>query len=89
MTKTVTLPDGYNGHTVECLLDPIEQDGDMVKLQVKCSSMIKWVRISEWYPYYQQAEYNEYMNSAAYHDDMRQAYRQMEREAEYRAWLEE
>jgi hypothetical protein len=31
---TVRLPDGFNGDTVSCFTDPIETDGDMLKLQV-------------------------------------------------------
>ena len=25
--QTITLPDGYNGHTVKCYVEPIEVDG--------------------------------------------------------------
>lgn len=32
--KTVRLADGYNGHTVLYFTDPIETDGELVKLQV-------------------------------------------------------
>jgi len=32
--QTVRLPDGFSGDTVLCFTDPLEIDGDMVKLQV-------------------------------------------------------
>lgn len=32
--KTVRLPDGFNGDTVSCFADPLEVDGDLLKLQV-------------------------------------------------------
>ncbi len=40
---TITLPDGYNGHTVECYRTPIETDGDLVKLRVVGSAyLFRW-----------------------------------------------
>jgi len=32
--KIITLPDGYNGHTMDFYLSPIAIDGNLVKLQV-------------------------------------------------------
>ena len=47
--NTITLPDGYNGHTVECDATPIAEDGNMVKLRVTGSSyLITWVRRVDW-----------------------------------------
>ena len=47
--NTITLPDGYNGHTVECDATPIAEDGNMVKLRVTGSSyLFTWVRREEW-----------------------------------------
>lgn len=40
---TVTLPDGYNGSTVECYREPVAEDGDLVKLRT-VRGLIKWVR---------------------------------------------
>ena len=43
--KTITLPDGYNGHTSEFYAEPIETDGLLVKLQnVDKPYMIRWAR---------------------------------------------
>ncbi len=47
--NTITLPDGYNGHTVECDATPIAEDGNMVKLRVTGSSyLFTWVRRADW-----------------------------------------
>lgn len=47
--NTITLPDGYNSHTVECDAAPIAKDGDLLELRVTGSShLIRWVRRSEW-----------------------------------------
>lgn len=35
--KTVTLPDGYNGHAVQCYADPIKVDGNVATLRVVAS----------------------------------------------------
>lgn len=32
--ETVRLPDGFNGETVLVFVDPLETDGDLLKLQV-------------------------------------------------------
>jgi hypothetical protein len=45
--KTILLPDGYNGNEIECDITPIEIDGNLVKLQVNNSYLIKWCRVSE------------------------------------------
>lgn len=42
---TITLPDGYNGHTVKCYTGVLEEMGNTVKLQVAEPGkeyMIKW-----------------------------------------------
>ncbi|MBC8641673.1 hypothetical protein IAG25_33140 [Caballeronia sp. EK] len=42
----VCLPDGYNGHTVNCLVEPIARDGSLVKLRVAergREHLIRWV----------------------------------------------
>jgi len=45
--STMTLPDGFNGDTVKCFRDPIETDGDFVKLRVAGRShMIRWANKS-------------------------------------------
>lgn len=31
--KTILLPDGYNGHKARFFVNPLEVDGDLVKLQ--------------------------------------------------------
>ncbi len=47
--NTITLPDGYNGHTVECDATPIEDDGNLLKLRVTGSPyLFRWVRRAEW-----------------------------------------
>lgn len=48
--NTITLPDGYNGHTARFYSRPIAIDGDLVKLQ--CAElgkeyMIRWASIEE------------------------------------------
>ena len=43
--KTITLPNGYNGHTVKCFTKIIEEDENTVKLQVAEPGkeyMFKW-----------------------------------------------
>jgi hypothetical protein len=48
MTATISLPDGYAGHTVECEADPIESDQTCSKLRVAGSPyLFRWVRTSE------------------------------------------
>ena len=50
--ETITLPDGYNGDTVQCYAKPIEEDGNMLKLRVAEPGrdyMIKWCRMSTWF----------------------------------------
>ena len=38
---TLTLPDGYNGpHGILCYSDPVEVDGNLVKLQVAGSTYL-------------------------------------------------
>jgi hypothetical protein len=47
---TITLPDGYNGHTVQFDTNPIEFDGEWVRL--RCVSPGKeWIRLWLHIPY--------------------------------------
>lgn len=44
---TVTLADGYNGHTKQFFASPLEVDGDLVKLRCAepgAGTMIRWAR---------------------------------------------
>lgn len=44
----ITLPDGYNGHTVECYTTPLEVKDGIAKLQVVGSTyLIKFIRVDE------------------------------------------
>lgn len=47
--ETITLPDGYNGHTVECYAKPLEiGDDGLAKLRVVGSTyLIKFIRADE------------------------------------------
>lgn len=45
---TIILPDGYNGHTVECDAEPIERDGDEFKVRVTGSYLTRWVSRQQW-----------------------------------------
>ena len=48
--KIIILTDGFNGHTVKCFAEPLEVDGNLVKLQVAEPGkeyMIKWARREE------------------------------------------
>lgn len=48
--RTVQLSDGYNGATMSFYIDPLEVDGDLVKLQCAekgKSHLIRWARKSE------------------------------------------
>lgn len=48
--KKVILKDGYTGEHVICFADPLETDGDLVKLQVAevgKTHLIRWVYVSE------------------------------------------
>lgn len=47
---TITLPDGYNGHTVELYAEPIRRDGDHVLL--RCAEpgrefLIRWAHVGD------------------------------------------
>ena len=48
MYEAINLPDGYNGHFVECICEPIKKDGNVYKLQVKDSYLIKWCTRNQW-----------------------------------------
>lgn len=42
--KTVVLPDGYHGSTIECNVEPLVVDGDLVKLGVTDKPwLIRWI----------------------------------------------
>jgi hypothetical protein len=45
--KTVFLPYRYRGDVVECAMEPLMYDGDLVKLRVAGSHMIRWARIHD------------------------------------------
>ena len=47
---TITLPDGYNGHTVECDIYPVlDIDKTSVKLRVTGSDyLFRWCPIEDW-----------------------------------------
>lgn len=85
---TIKLPDGYNGHIVECECEPIEKDGDAYKLRVKGSYLIKWCTRQQW----ESAMYDTYldeMQSAVDREYENEMYQQMEREARRSSWLAE
>lgn len=48
--KTITLPDGYNGHTAKSYTEPVQRDGNLVKLM--CAEpgkeyMIRWAEYAK------------------------------------------
>lgn len=48
--KTIDLPDGFNGATMAFYVEPIETDGELVKLQ--CAEphkgfLFRWARMSD------------------------------------------
>lgn len=43
----VTLPDGYNGDTVECYRKPISIENNVAKLRVVNSYLIRYVSVSD------------------------------------------
>lgn len=48
--KIIELPDGFNGATMAFYADPIEVDGEMVKLQCALPGkghLIRWARKSD------------------------------------------
>ena len=46
---TITLPNGYNGDTVECECKPLEYDGGCYKLKVAGEeNYIRWVSVVDW-----------------------------------------
>lgn len=46
MAQTITLPDGYNGHTVELHAEPLSVERGMVMLAVVGREwLIKWVSL--------------------------------------------
>ena len=89
---TIKLPDGYNGHFVECECDPIEKDGDNYKLRVKGSSyLIKWCsreqwEVAMWEAYTSEVESGINEEYANYEAEM---YREEERRQKYEQWREE
>lgn len=47
--QTALFPDGYNGHKIECDLEPLMVWATTVKLRVTGSSyLFKWVFTHEW-----------------------------------------
>jgi hypothetical protein len=45
-TKTIVVSDGFNGHTISCFINPIDQDETSLKLRVAEPGkeyMFKWV----------------------------------------------
>ena len=46
--KTAIFRDGYNGHKIECELEPIETLATSVKLRVTGTHLSKWVYTQEW-----------------------------------------
>lgn len=47
MPDTITLPDGYNGHTCRVYTKPIEVDGNLAKLRVVGSTyLFRWCQLS-------------------------------------------
>ena len=53
MRETITLPDGYRGHTIKCYIEPIiDETNGAVKLQVAEEGkeyMFKWVYKDQYY----------------------------------------
>ena len=48
--KIIEIPDGFNGATMAFFADPIEVDGDLVKLQCALPDkghLIRWARKSD------------------------------------------
>lgn len=48
--KTIQLPDGYNGSTLPFYAEPIETDGQLVKLQCAAKGleyMHRWARSAD------------------------------------------
>ena len=44
-SRTVFLPDGYNGELIECEAEPLKYDGNLVQLRVAGSShLTRWAR---------------------------------------------
>jgi len=84
---TIKLPDGYNGHFVECEYEPIEKDGDNYKLRVKGSYIIRWCTRQQW----EAACYEAYTAEAyrSLESEYARDYQRMEREAKYQAWLKD
>ena len=50
----ITLPDGYNGDTVQCNAEPLEIDGPVIKLAV-IGGGVRWVRLKEYRERYENA----------------------------------
>lgn len=47
MKTTIALPDGYNGHTARFYTEPVQTDGELVRL--RCAEpgkeyMLRWAR---------------------------------------------
>lgn len=88
---TIKLPDGYNGHIVECECEPIEKDGDNYKLRVKDSHLIKWCSRQQW----ESAMWEAYTSeielglSEEYARYEAEAYKEEERRQKYQQWFAE
>jgi hypothetical protein len=82
---TIELPDGYEGNFVECECEPIEKDGEIYKLRVKGSHLIRWCTRQQW----ENAMYEAYTEEAyrSLESEYARDCQRMEREEKYRAWL--
>jgi hypothetical protein len=46
--KTIFLPNGYNGHVVECDVEPLERDGNLLRLRVTGSTYLtRWCHVED------------------------------------------
>ena len=89
---TIKLPDGYNGHVVECECEPIEKDGETYKLRVKGSSyLIKWCSREQWEAAMWEAYTAEIESgiNGEYANYEAEMYREEERRQKYQEWLAE
>lgn len=85
--NTIKLPDGYNGHFVECECEPIEKDGDNYKLRAKDTGFIRWCTRQQW----ENAMYEAYIEESfrSLESELAKNYQRCEREEKYRQWLKE
>lgn len=87
MATNIFLQDGYNSDKVECLPDPVEENGNTLKLIAVNPPGIKWCSRKDW----EEAMYNAFVIEAqelGIERDLAEGAAREQREANWREWIE-